>query len=116
MDVEKWAKEHGSKKADLLNFDEFQGEFLRKVSYNQSQKALENIPGLTDAQKKQMSDYYADLNDAYYQGTAYRICKQAYQDPAYELWMDNNALTELPEYIEYILRDAKTDYNLLRSK
>lgn len=37
-------------------------------------------------------------------------------DPAYELWMDNNALTELPEYIEYILRDAKTDYNLLRSK
>ena len=116
VDVEKWAKEHGSKKADLLNFDEFQGEFLRKVFYNQSQKALENIPGLTDAQKKQMSDYYADLNDAYYQGTAYRICKQAYQDPAYELWMDNNALTELPEYIEYILRDAKTDYNLLRSK
>ena len=115
VDVEKWAKEHGSKKKDLLNFDEFQGEFLKKVFYNQSQKALENIPGLTDAQKKQMSNYYADLNDAYYQGTAYRICEQAYKDPAYELWMNNNALTELSEYIEYILRDAKTDYNQLRS-
>ncbi|WP_432626788.1 metallophosphoesterase [Brotaphodocola sp.] len=115
VDVEKWAKEHGSQKTDLLNFDEFGDRFLRKVFYNQSQKALEKIPSLTSAQKKQMSEYYAELNDAYYQGTAFKIRERAYKDPAYELWMNDGALTELSEYIEYILKDAKTDYNQLRS-
>lgn len=113
VDVESWAREHGRKERDLLEFRKFQEPFLRRVFYNQSMTALNAVPDIPEDRKKQMSDLYARLNYYYYQGTAYQIKNEVLSDPAYLMWLNEGTLTVLEEYVEYIVSDAVHDYNRL---
>lgn len=111
VDVEGWAAREGRTEADLLNFNKFKEPFLRRVFYNQSYDALEAVEELSQEQKIQMSVLYSELNYHYYQGTAHRIRDAVETDPDYALWVDEGGGTELSDYVQYILRDAKWDYN-----
>lgn len=113
VDVESWAREHGRKERDLLEFRKFQEPFLRRVFYNQSMTALNAVPDIPEDRKKQMSDLYARLNYYYYQGIAYQIKNEVLSDPAYLMWLNEGTLTVLGEYVEYIVSDAVHDYNRL---
>ena len=113
VDVESWAREHGRKERDLLEFRKFQEPFLRRVFYNQSMTALNAVSDIPEDRKKQMSDLYARLNYYYYQGTAYQIKNEVLSDPAYLMWLNEGTLTVLGEYVEYIVSDAVHDYNRL---
>lgn len=116
VDVEGWAKRHGSREKDLLEFNTFKEPFLRRVFYNQSYDALQKIPGLTENQRKRMSNLYSDLNYHYYQGTAYRISEEAQKNPDYQLWLGDGSFTVLTDYVQYIIRDAKRDYNVVDNR
>lgn len=111
VDVESWAKRHGSKEKDLLEFNTFKEPFLRRVFYNQSYDALQKIPELTENQRKRMSNLYSGLNYHYYQGTAYKIKEEAQANSDYKLWLEDGSFTVLSDYVQYIIRDAKRDYN-----
>lgn len=115
VDVESWAQEHGRKEKDLLKFDTFKEPFLRRVFYNQSYDALEKIPEISEEERVRMSKLYSELNYHYYQGTAYQIRDQVKKDPDYELWLEDGALTILSDYVQYIISDAKHDYNKVRN-
>ncbi len=111
VDVEQWAKRHNRTERDLLEFDDFKEPFLRRVFYNQSYDALQKISGLTENQRKRMSEMYSELNYHYYQGTAYQIRDVVLKDPDYQLWMGDGSFTVLTDYVQYIISDAKRDYN-----
>lgn len=51
VDVESWAREHGRKERDLLEFRKFQEPFLRRVFYNQSMTALNAVPDIPEDRK-----------------------------------------------------------------
>lgn len=111
VDVQGWARKNGRKEEDLLEFDTFKEPFLRRVFYNQSYDKLMGIPGLTDDQRKRMSELYSDLNYHYYQGTAYLVKEETEKSPDYQLWLEDGSLTILSDYVQYIVYDAKRDYN-----
>ena len=111
VDVEGWARVHNRTEEDLLEFNKFKEPFLRKVFYNQSYDKLQIISGLTREQLDRMSELYSELNYHYYQGTAYRIREKTLEDPDYQLWMGDGSFTVLTDYVEYIISDAKRDYN-----
>lgn len=58
-----------------------------------------------------MSELYSELNYHYYQGTAYQIRDRVLKDPDYQLWLEDGAFTILTDYVQYIVSDAKRDYN-----
>lgn len=116
VDVEGWAKRHGSREEDLLEFNTFKEPFLRRVFYNQSYDALQKIPGLTENQRKRMSNLYSDLNYHYYQGTACQISEEVQKNPDYQLWLGDGSFTVLTDYVQYIIRDAKRDYNVVDNR
>lgn len=111
VDVERWAREHNRTEEDLLEFNKFKEPFLRRVFYNQSYDKLQVISGLTMEQLDQMSELYSELNYHYYQGTAYQIREKTLRDPDYQLWTGDGSFTVLTDYVEYIISDAKQDYN-----
>lgn len=111
VDVEQWARRHNRTERDLLEFDDFKEPFLRRVFYNQSYDALQKILNLTENQRKRMSELYSELNYHYYQGTAYQIRDVVLKDPDYQLWMGDGSFTVLTDYVQYIISDAKRDYN-----
>ena len=113
VNVERWAREHGSSKMDLLEFDAYGEPFLRKVFRNQAAKVLQKIPEITSVGRAQMCVFYAKLNDYYYQGRAVDIRDEALKDPAFTLWQEKAYGTVLNEYILSILDDAVRDYNHL---
>lgn len=111
VDVERWAKRHNRTEKELLEFDDFKEPFLRRVFYNQSYDALQSIEGLSENQRKQMSELYSELNYHYYQGTAYQIRDRVLKDPDYALWLEDGSFTVLTDYVQYIVMDAKRNYN-----
>lgn len=111
VDVQGWARRNGRKETDLLEFDTFKEPFLRRVFYNQSYDRLMGIPELTDEQRERMSELYSNLNYHYYQGTAYLIREETEQNPDYGLWQEDGSFTVLSDYVQYIVRDAKRNYN-----
>lgn len=116
VDVEGWAKRHNRTEEDLLEFDTFKEPFLRRVFYNQSYDTLQKIPHLDESQRRRMSEVYTELNYHYYQGTAYLVRDQVLANPDYELWEGDGASTVLTDYVEYIISDAKRDYNRVVGK
>lgn len=111
VDVEDWAKRHNRTEKELLEFDKFKEPFLRRVFYNQSYDSLQTISGLTREQLDRMSELYSELNYHYYQGTAYQIREKTLQNPDYQLWLGDGSFTVLTDYVQYIISDAKRDYN-----
>ena len=60
-----------------------------------------------------MSRMYARANCYYYWGRAIEIAQELHSSEEYQLWMEH-AGTSLPsEYLDYILDEARTDYNRL---
>lgn len=116
VDVEQWAERHERTEEELLEFDKFKEPFLRRVFYNQSYDALQTISGLTVNQIDRMSRLYSELNYHYYQGTAYEIQDKVQEDPDYRLWMEDGSFTVLTDYVQYIVSDAKRDYNRVEGK
>ncbi len=114
VDVERWAKEHDRQEEDLLAFEAFKEPFLRRVFYNQSYDALLKLETLTERQRKEMSDFYSDLNYHYYQGTVYKIKAEAQKDPAFKLWQNEGSVILLGDYVQYIIEDGKWDYNYVK--
>lgn len=113
VDVESWARRHGRQEKDLLEFDDFKVPFLRRVFYNQAHDTLQNMPDLTEQQRVRMSELYSELNYHYYQGTAYQIRDKVYRNPDYEMWQGEGSGTVLSDYVQYIVSDAKRNYNWL---
>ncbi|MEY8338560.1 metallophosphoesterase [Lachnospiraceae bacterium 62-35] len=113
VDVEKWARENHSTKMDLLEFRSFCRPFLRQVFYNQAYKVLKDYQSITEDEMEMMCHYYAELNDYYYQGRAFKVRESARKDPAFLLWEEYAYQTVLNEYIISILDDAVNDYNKL---
>lgn len=111
VDVDGWAKRHNRTEEDLLEFDAFKEPFLRRVFYNQSYDTLQNIRHLDESQRRRMSEVYTELNYHYYQGTAYQVKDKVLENPDYELWVGDGSSTVLTDYVEYIISDAKRDYN-----
>ncbi len=111
LDIEGWAKRHDRKETDLLEFDTFKEPFLRRVFYNQSYDALSKIDSLSEDQRLRMSNLYSDLKYHYYQGTAYKIKDAVLKNPDYQLWMGDGYSSILADYVQYIINDAKRDYN-----
>ena len=111
VDVERWAKRNNRTEKELLEFDDFKEPFLRKVFYNQSYDALKRIEELSESKRERMSVLYSELNYHYYQGTAYQIRERVLKDPNYQLWLEDGAFTVLADYVQYIVSDAKRDYN-----
>ena len=111
VDVENWAIKNKRSERELLNFNTFKEPFLRRVFYNQSYDELEEIPELTENERKRMSELYSDLNYYYYQGKAYQIREKVLKDPDYELWLGDGSFTVLSDYVQYIVSDAIHDYN-----
>lgn len=111
VDVEAWAAAHNRPEAELLNFNKFKEPFLRRVFYNQAYDVLKDVRGLTNDQRIRMSNLYSEMNYHYYQGTAYLIKDAVRENPDFELWLEEGAATQLSEYVQYILTDAKWDYN-----
>lgn len=116
VDVEGWAKRHNRTEEDLLNFHEFKEPFLKRVFYNQSYDKLQAIPQLDESQRRRMSEVYTVLNYHYYQGNAYLVRDEILKDPNYELWLGDGSSTVLTDYVEYIISDAKRDYNQVSEK
>ncbi|MCD8122464.1 MAG: metallophosphoesterase [Clostridiales bacterium] len=113
VDMEGWADRTWEGRKDLLEFNTFQEPFLKNVFYNQSYMELSEIDSLTEEQRVRMSDLYADLNYAYYQGTAYQVRDEILANPDYELWTEDGTLTILAEYVQAIIEDATKDYNFV---
>ena len=111
VDVESWARRNGSRQMDLLEFEAFKEPFLRRVFYNQSYDVLEKNPDISQERRERMSRLYSDLNYHYYQGTAYQIREKTLKNPDYQLWLNDGFFSVLSDYVEYIIRDAKGDYN-----
>lgn len=111
VDVESWARRQGRTEEDLLEFDSFKKPFLKRVFYNQAYDVLEKLPQMDESRRRQMSELYCELNYHYYQGTAFQIRDQVLKDPNYELWLEVDLTTALTDYVEYIISDAKRDYN-----
>lgn len=111
VDMEQWAKRHERTEEELLNFNKFKEPFLRRVFYNQSYDALQSIAGLTEGQRERMSHLYSELNYHYYQGTAYKIRDNVEKNPDYQLWLGDGSFTVLTDYVQYIVSDAKRDFN-----
>ena len=109
--MEQWAKRHERTEEELLNFNKFKEPFLRRVFYNQSYDALQSIAGLTEGQRERMSHLYSELNYHYYQGTAYKIRDNVEKNPDYQLWLGDGSFTVLTDYVQYIVSDAKRDFN-----
>lgn len=110
LDMERWARKHGQTEEELLNFNEFQESFLKRVFYNQSYDALQALPDLNESERRRMSEVYCRLNYSYYQGTACEIRDEVLADPDYQLWQDEGYATVLADYVEYILSDAVKNY------
>lgn len=111
LDVQGWARRNGRKEKDLLEFDQFKKPFLRRVFYNQSYDALKKIDTLSEDQRVRMSHVYSDLNYHYYQGTAYKMKDSVLKNPDYQLWLGEGYSSILSDYVQYIVNDAKKDYN-----
>lgn len=111
VDVQSWAIKHQSNKQDLLSFDAFKEPFLRRVFYNQAYDELKKYTNLSETKRVQMSQLYSEANYHYYQGDAYRVRDKLLDDPAYTLWQNEGGMTQLEEYLRYILSDAVADYN-----
>lgn len=111
VDMEDWARRHNRTEEDLLGFRAFKESFLKRVFYNQSYDALQKITHLDESQRRRMSEVYTELNYHYYQGDAYLVREKVLANPDYELWLGDGAFTVLTDYVEYIISDAKRDYN-----
>ena len=107
---------------NLLNFNTYAPAALRTIFYNQSYDAMKDseeeetgdlFVKLTQRQKEQMSEVYAQLNAACYGGKAYEVVKEATTTPAYKMWQEYCYPMVLFEYLEYIVDDAVKDYNYL---
>lgn len=113
LDMEGWARRNKREEEDLLNFEAFKEPFLRRVFYNQSYDILSKMPELHESTVKVMSEYYSDLNYHYYQGTAYSMVDDARETFAYRLWKEYSNVVAPGDYVQYIMGDALTDYNVL---
>lgn len=122
VDMEKWARKHGSTDENLLNFNTYSSAVLRQIFYNQAYDAMKNSADeetgsvfvkLTETEKEQMSNVYADINAACYGGKAYEVVKEETKEPGYKLWKEYCYPMVLFEHLEYVVEDAVRDYNFL---
>lgn len=116
LDMDTWAKASGQTDINLLEFSQYRVPFLERVFYNQAHDQLIKMTdlGFSDTQMGRMSEVYAKANCYYYWGRAVEIAPQIQESPEYELWSDYAANTAQAEYLEYILEEAVTDYNVLK--
>lgn len=119
VDVTEWAKKHGKKEENLLNFQEYGREFLKKVTYQHAYNELHKYIGnenyedfyMTKKKAKQMSDFYAMMCQYYYAGEVYLIRQEIEEDPAFQMWVDMGHMTGLSDFLNNILEDAAEDFN-----
>lgn len=110
VDVETWAKRTGNKDENLLNFNVYSSELLKKVFYNQAYEDLKN-KGISVKDKSLMADLYAKLNAYAAAGKALEIRDEIISNPAYDMWKEKDGSSILYLYMEEMLRDAVWDYN-----
>lgn len=112
LDMESWAKRNFDTTPDLREFKDFCAPFLRRVFYNQADRALREL-GLPDGKIKKMAEYYAILNQYYYQGKGVEIAANEKRKPEYGMWEGDAYGSVLADYVEYIIRDSTRDYSFL---
>ncbi len=122
VDMEKWARKNHSDDENLLNFNTYGPQTVKRIFYNQAYDAMKDsreeetgslFVQLTEEEKQEMARVYGDLNAAYYAGKAYEVAEEAVGQPGYEMWRRYCYPAILYQYLECIVRDAVTDYNYL---
>jgi hypothetical protein len=125
VDMEKWARKNHSQDENLLNFNTYSAAALKRIFYNQAYDAMKNSAGeetgsiyvkLSEDEKQQMSEVYADLNAACYGGKAYEIVEEMVQKKGYDMWKEYCYPILLYQYLECIVEDAVKDYNHLSTR
>lgn len=120
VNIEKWARKHQITDENLLNFNTYSPPILNRIFYNQAYDAMKDsreeetgdiFVKLTEEEKQQMSQVYADINAACYGGKAYEVVEEAVKQPGYKLWQEYCYPMIPYEYLEYIVEDAVKDYN-----
>lgn len=112
VDMEGWAKEHGKRDKNLLNFNEYSAKFFESLSYDEAYRSLRGTEA-TPKQKNDMAKLFAQLNPAYYSGRSYKLKVPLEQDPAFELWNEYGFFSEFYDTMVNILEDEVEDYNEL---
>jgi 3',5'-cyclic AMP phosphodiesterase CpdA len=122
VDMEGWARGKQSQDENLLNFNTYSPSVLKRIFFNQAYDAMKNSKDaergsvyvkLTEQEKEQMSEVYANLNAASYGGKAYEAVAQEIKKPGYGLWKEYGYPMVLFEHLEYVVEDAVRDYNVL---
>ena len=119
VDMKSWAKIHGVSNPDLLNWDTYKSSFLKKVFINQAYEEYKNLgidESLSDYDKERMADMYARLNIAYHAGEAYKVAADIEASDEYNMWINMGYSSKFIDNIEFIIRDAKENYNKLDIK
>lgn len=122
VDMEKWARGNRSEDENLLNFNTYGPQMVKRIFFNQAYDAMKDSRDeekgsvyvqLTEEEKEQMSQVYGELNAAYYAGKAYEVVEEAVGKPGYEMWRRYCYPAVLCQYLECIVADGVTDYNYL---
>lgn len=121
LDVSSWAKKHGKKDENLLDFGKYGEEFLKKVTYQHAYRELSQYIGnrdyedfyMTKKKAEQMSDFYSMMCRYYYAGEVYLIREKIEKDPAFKMWVDMGHMTGLSDFLNNILEDAAENFNCL---
>ena len=122
VNMEKWAREQRSEDENLLNFNTYGPQTLKRIFYNQAYDAMKDsreeetgslFVQLTEEEKQEMSQVYAELNAAYFAGKAYEVVEKAVGQPGYEMWRRYCYPAILYQYLECIVEDGVVDYNYL---
>lgn len=122
VDMEKWARRKRSTDENLLNFNTYGPSALKRIFYNQAYDAMKDSADeetgpvfvkLSESQKQQMAEVYADINTACYAGKAYEVAGNTVEEQGYRMWKEYCYPSVLYEYLEYIVEDAVRDYNTL---
>jgi 3',5'-cyclic AMP phosphodiesterase CpdA len=108
--VSAWAAAQGRTEADLLDFDAYTADFFRQTCLWQADNALESqveAGTLTAAQAEQLSQFYAQVNAAYFSGRLDRL-QTLWDETLYEQWQQTGAFPGL--YLQSIRDEARVDH------
>ncbi len=115
VDVKAWADRHDNPDVNLQNFEEYAGEFLRAVFYDQAYNSLEGeelLPEDRDA----MAEFYAYMNAYSVAGKAFEVRQEALDAWEYKLWQEYNRTNIQSMYLDEIVEDAVCDYNTFQKE
>lgn len=112
-DVTAWAEKKNNPDMNLQDFEEYSESFLQNIFYQKAFAGLKD-KGLSPDDRQSMAELYALLNVYSVAGRAYEVKEGVMADPSYELWQEFSRSSIQCMYMNEILEDAETNYNIVR--